>query len=175
MKKIILALTLCTALAGCASATTGPIYNSQEIASISKNKAQIIVYIPHLPVAIIRNGPMLSLNGIEECKVTDGTFMVLNSLPGNTKLSLEHSMGSPDSGMELKTIAGHRYYIKVERNTQKTRNQQKGAVIGGLGGALGGALLSDDNIDNRDYLFKEIDKQTAQNDLIGEELSTSCR
>jgi hypothetical protein len=163
--KTVALFSLFLFLAACAA--SGQLYSPQVLTSPSKNKAQLVIYRPSAFTASV-SITNVEINGMPACELPNSSFFKFDAEPGQTTVSASIWGGIGTSKLTLKTKAGSRYFIRVAPNTGKILG---GSVAGLI--SVGVAEAVSDNAGS--FIITAIDKETAQQEIVGRKQSLSCQ
>jgi len=150
-------------LSGCAG--TGKVYDRQAIPAPSKNMVQLIIYRPSSLSGVLES-PTVNVGGQNTCDISVGSYFITTTVAGKTKIVASQYGGLVKSSLSATLSSGKRYYVKIAPNLAKS-------IAGGFG-VLG--TLAHDTVaeDKGVYQVRLIDKDTAEEEIIGTKQSTSC-
>ncbi len=99
----------------------------------------------------------IDVNGIPACKLHNQGFYVIKS-NGNINISSSIWNQPGTSLIQLKTVPGQAYFVRMEMDSDKQ-------VAGGLGG-IGGQMIAE-NVSNNagPFVFTQVDRSTAIKEL----------
>ena len=108
MKPAIL-LPLLLLIAGCATGVTPAAPAPANPAPSGVSASQLTVFYPSY---IVGANPMVTINGVDTCRIATGSAFHLNVSPGNVTITSSKFGSIGTSSLSFTAVAGQTYYVK---------------------------------------------------------------